>query len=342
MTVTERFARWMADTAGIDGARLGPRLAGGNANVTRLVEAEDARFIVRHPPAAALSAKAAAGIEREARLLAAIADTGRAPALIGVCTDPAVLGAPFAVQQFVPGTAITTKLPAAYADDGETVSEIGRELVRAIADVHRVDPARLGTPRPQSASFLARQVARWREARRKDGVRDLPLFEQLGAWLASTMPQDTPVAILHGDYHLDNCLFDEHHPRLNAIIDWELTTVGDPMVDLGLLLMFWRRDPGTRPDRALGFPFVQAVSNRADVVPATALADLWSSLTGWSAERLDYYRVFAFWRLAAIVEGAYILYRRGQVDSAYARGLEQDVPNLLMEAAALVDGGAAL
>ena len=189
MTVTERFARWMADTAGIDGARLGPRLAGGNANVTRLVEAEDARFIVRHPPAAALSAKAAAGIEREARLLAAIADTGRAPALIGVCVDPAVLGAPFAVQQFVPGTAITTKLPAAYADDGETVSEIGRELVRAIADVHRVDPARLGTPRPQSASFLARQIARWREARRKDGVRDLPLFEQLGAWLASTMPK---------------------------------------------------------------------------------------------------------------------------------------------------------
>lgn len=115
-----------------------------------------------------------------------------------------------------------------------------------------------------------------------------------------------------------------------------MATVADPRIDLGLALFFWKRNSGQR----LGFPFIQAFSNRPDVVDRSALADEWSDASGLDPTGLDFFTVFAAWRLAAIVEGAYVLYRGGKVDSDYARGLERDVPALLEEAAEVINRGA--
>ena len=140
--------------------------------------------------------------------------------------------------------------------------------------------------------------------------------------------------MVHGDYHLDNTLCRRDRPELAAVIDWELSSIGDPLTDLGLLLMFW----GPRATDPPGFPHVQAVSRREGTLSRRELAARWARATGRSLDHIDYYLCFAFWRLAAIVEGAYELYTQGKVNSDYARGLAQDVPALLAEAEAAAAG----
>ena len=155
-------------------------------------------------------------------------------------------------------------------------------------------------------------------------------------WLRANQPAALPARIVHCDFHLDNCLSSTVQPEIMAIIDWEMATVADPRIDLGLALFFWKRDSGRR----LGFPAIQAFSNRPEIADRSALAADWSDASGLDHPDLEYFMVFAAWRLAAIVEGAYVLYRDGKVDSAYARGLERDVPALLEEAALMIDRGA--
>lgn len=329
----QRLSRWLAEKAHLPNARPGTLLAGGNANVTRLVESDAGRFIMRQAPKQTVSSKASAGIEREYRLLQAVHGLAPVPRPVAWCNDLDVVGAPFAITEFVEGMAISEALPPAYGSDAAVVDAIGEALIDSIAQVHGIDwSARLPSDFGRPAGFLQRQISRWRAIRAQDTVRELPALEEIAEWLTATTPTDGASRIVHCDYHLDNCLFARNAPSLNAIIDWEMATIGDPMIDVGLLLMFWRRDEV----RSVGFSFVQRVTNRPDVVDPRVLADRWSARTGISSERLDWYRVFAFWRLAAIVEGAYALYRRGEVDTSYARGLERDVPALLAEASALI------
>ena len=136
---------------------------------------------------------------------------------------------------------------------------------------------------------------------------------------------------MHGDYHLDNTLFRRDTPRLAAVIDWELASIGNPYADLALMLAFW----GKRSVDPPGFAFVQNVTRDEHCVDRDALARRWSHHTGLALDDLEFYRVFALWRLAAIVEGAYILFRRGSVADDYSRRLEYDVPALLEEAAGI-------
>jgi aminoglycoside phosphotransferase (APT) family kinase protein len=325
--------QWLARNAGLEEARLGARLGGGNSNVTRLVHTAEGDFVLRHPPATTISDRAARGIGRERRVLEALAGAVPAPRVRAWCEDPAIFGAPFLIVSHVKGVAITEQLPAAYAATRSPVDRLGEELVDALAALHTIAPASIGLAdlgRPQG--FIERQVRRLMDLRRSESVRDLPLLFEIGTWLLDHEPPPLPPAIVHLDYHLDNALFAPHKPRLLAVIDWEMATLADPRVDLGLFLMFWKRDES----RNLGFRFVQRVTNAPHVVHRKALARRWSDRTGLPHDDLAYFQVFAFWRLAAIVEGAYVLQRRGAVDGIYERGLEQDVPALLSEAAELV------
>jgi aminoglycoside phosphotransferase (APT) family kinase protein len=322
----ERFARWLEGEAGIAGARIVRPLTGGNANVTSLVETATGPLVLRHPPADTVSDLAGAGIAREFRFVSAIACKAPVAEPILFCDDLDVLGAPFSLTRFVRGAAITDMLPDAYPDTIATRDAIGHALIDALASVHAIAPVPAGLGDADKARhFVARQIDRWRAVRSASAVRDLPLIETLGIWLAANVPQPEAVRIVHCDYHLDNVLMDVTEPRVEAILDWEMATLADPLVDVGLVTAMWNRDENL----PLGFAFVQRVSNRPGVVSGADLAQRWSRATGLSADRVGYFQAFALWRLAAIVEGAYVLFREGQVDGAYERGLEQDVPALL-------------
>jgi aminoglycoside phosphotransferase (APT) family kinase protein len=322
----ERFCRWLEGNADFTEVRIARRLAGGNANVTSLVETATGPLVLRHPPSNTVSELAGAGIAREFRFLSAIA--GKAPVAepILFCEDTEILGAPFSLTRFVQGTAITDTLPPAYSNDIATIDAVGVTLIDALAKVHAIAPVPEGLGDALKARhFVARQIERWRAVRSADAVRDLPLVEVLGTWLADNVPEPETVRIVHCDYHLDNVLMDTTEPKVRAILDWEMATLADPLVDVGLVTAMWNRDESL----PLGFAFVQRVSNVKGAIGNGELAQRWANSTGLSIEHLLYFQVFALWRLAVIVEGAYILFRNGRVDGPYERGLEHDVPALL-------------
>ena len=331
----ERLSRWLEREAGIAAARIIRPLTGGNANVTSLVETASGPMVLRHPPADTVSDLAGAGMAREFRFISAIA--GKAPVAEPVlfCDDLGVLGAPFSLTRFVSGIAITDTLPPAYPASVVTLDAIGLALIDALASVHAIAPvpAELGDV-GKARTFVVRQIERWRAVRGAQAVRDLPLIERLGAWLASNAPEPEAVRIVHCDYHLDNVLMDSDIPQVRAILDWEMATLADPLVDVGLATAMWNRDEKL----PLGFGFVQRVSNVAGVVDGRHLAQRWARATGLSIDHLGYFQAFALWRLAAIVEGAYVLFRQGQVDGPYERGLEHDVPALLDAARRIAQG----
>jgi aminoglycoside phosphotransferase (APT) family kinase protein len=323
-----KFSSWAQQTLGLEHITYTGRISGGNSNVTSLISHAAGQLILRHPPANTISEKAARGISREFTLMQALHDVAKVPKPIFFYEESDLIGTPFILVDYVPGVSITNTLPPDYEETPATISKIGEELIDALAAIHKADTRRLPDNFGRPEKFIEREIERWTAIRARHKCRDLPHLDELAEKLASQVPPTETPTIIHCDFHLDNTLFDKTKPELRAIIDWEMATLGDPRIDLGLFLMFWNRNP----ERRLGFSFVQQISNRANIVTRQDLARRWERQTGRSADHLDYFCAFAFWRLAAIVEGAYVLYTQDQVDSTYAQNLEHDVPALLREA----------
>ena len=321
-------ARWLSSELGLDGALRIEALPGGNSNETYLLRANARRFVLRCPPVAPLAA-GAHNMERESRVLGALAGTDvRVPRPLAFCGDEVVPGAPFLLMEYVDGVSLTDRLPPSYGPDG--IRSVGYEMVDGLARLHAVDFRAVGLEgfgRPEG--FLERQVGRWTRQFELQSVRKLPLFGRIGAWMEENRPPSTEPAIIHGDFHLDNCLFGRDEPRLQAIIDWEMATVGDPLLDLGLALAFW----GRRDVEPCAMPRIEAVSRLEGSPERDELVERYARATGRPVAHMPYYLCLAFWKLAAIVEGAYAQYVEGLVDNEYSADLAQDVPLLLEEAA---------
>ena len=325
-----RLAAWLRDALGDPGPFTLRRLSGGNSNDTLQLRSPQAVRILRRAPAATVATNAH-NMEREHRILAALAPTpAPAPRPLALCTDPDVAPGPILVMEAVDGHALTDSLPDGFPSAAETAAAVGPATIRAIAAVHTVDWRAAGLHdfgRPDG--FLERQVARWRRQRERHRVRELPWFDEVGAWLDAHRPPDREPAILHGDFRLDNVHVAAPPVTVTAIIDWEIATIGDPLLDLGLFLAFWGPE---RPDPP-AMPRLQAISRVAGAPSRAALADHYAALTGRPVDDLPWYMALALFKLAAIVEGAYAQHLAGNLDSAYARDLAVDVPLLLEEAA---------
>ena len=331
-----RVGTWLERHADVPGPLRARPLSGGNSNATFLLDGPAGTLVLRRPPAAALSGTAHS-MGREHRVLGALAPTPvRAPRPVAFCDDADVTGAPFLVMEHVDGVSITDRLPDAYPAGPATLRALGEEMVDGLAELHLVDweaAGLAGFGKPER--FLERQVARWTRQFDSYRVRHLPRFADVGEWLEAHRPAEAAPAILHGDFHLDNCLYRRDEPRLRAIIDWELATIGDPLLDVGLALAFW----GPRPIDPCAMPRIQAVSRLPGAPTRDELAARYAARAGRSVDELAWYMTLAFWKLAAIVEGAYAQHVAGRLDSDYARGLADDVPRLLEEAACFARSG---
>ncbi len=258
MADDDALKRWLTETLDDPGPFELTPLSGGNSNETVAVTSPQGRWILRRPPAASL-APGAHAMEREHRIMQAL--SGRpvpTPRALGVLVAEGVPQTPALLMEHIDGVALTDTLPDGYPDQPEAARQIGEAVIDALADLHSVPYREAGLEgfgKPEG--FLERQVPRWRKQLDRYKTRDLPRLDELTAWLEGNRPPSFEPGIMHGDFHLDNCLLTPEPPiRVAAIVDWEMATIGDPLLDLGLFLAFW----GERSEERPAMPRVQGVS----------------------------------------------------------------------------------
>ncbi|MFQ5512935.1 MAG: phosphotransferase family protein [Myxococcota bacterium] len=308
LVAPEALARWM-DAQGLPGAgepvRDVSQLSGGAANVIFRLRRGPHEMVLRRPPRHPRP-NSNRTMLREARVLAALRDTPVPhPRLIACCEDPDLIGATFYLMEPIEGFNPVGELPEPFRSDASARRRMGFELVDAIARLACVDYRAVGLEgfgKPDS--FLERQVSRWRSQlesyRELDGydVRVLPGFEEVASWLENNLPMDFRPGILHGDYQFANVMFAHDRPELLAVIDWELSTVGDPLLDLGWILCTWR-DPGETETATSYLHPWRDFPTRAELI------ERYLSVTDRDPRAVGYFRVLGCYKLGILLEGNY-------------------------------------
>jgi len=319
-----RLADWLAATVpGVADGPLRARLiAGGRSNLTYEVTDSRATWIVRRPPLGHVLATAH-DMAREFRVMSALRDTEvPVPRTFALCEDEGLLGAPFYVMERVAGTPYrhATELQPLGAERTRAIS-IG--LIDILATLHEVDPAAVGLGgfgRPEG--FLARQVRRWRKQLDASHSRDLPAADELHARLTADVPPETAPGVVHGDYRLDNVLVDDNDCPV-AVIDWEMATIGDPLTDLALLVVYQRL--GT----LLAGNVVADASSASGFLNEDELIERYTARSDRDLSRFGFYLGLASFKLAAILEGIHYRHLRGQtVGSGFERMGDAIIPIL--------------
>jgi aminoglycoside phosphotransferase (APT) family kinase protein len=311
-----------------------PMVGGGSCEVFAL-DRGDARWVIRRAPRHASSATAH-DVLREFRILDAIKDepvTIARPVI--ACDDPEVFDAPFYVMERIDGQPIRSSVPAAWVDAPETQGRALGELIDALVAIHAVDPKACGLGETTRAGdYLSHQIDRWCDQLASYDGRDLPPAQRISEWLDAHRPADQVSALCHGDYKLDNVLFaPEAPPELLAVVDWEMAAIGDPLVDLAWALIF---HPGPEGTMRLGM----AKEPRFDVANLPDRAELvarYSQRSGRDTTALDWYDVFARWKLAVVLEGSYAKFLRGLSDKPVHEHFGAQVDLLLQSATDLID-----
>jgi aminoglycoside phosphotransferase (APT) family kinase protein len=306
---TPRLADWLRENVeNFRGALRITTLTGGQSNPTYRIDADTHRWVLRRKPPGALLASAHA-VDREFRVLQALQRSDvPVPRVHALCTDETVIGSMFYIMDFVEGrTFIDPSLPG--MDPSERLA-IYQELQRVLAAIHSVDIHKAGlTDFGRPGNYLARQRDRWAKQYRTSQTETISAMDNLIDWLHANPPPEGDTTLVHGDFRIDNVLFHPTEPRALAVIDWELSTLGNPEVDLAYHAMAWHLSPeefrGLRGHNltSLGIP-----SEAEQLVG-------WSRLSGRSVPNdWVYYLVFNMFRLACILQG--ILARAKQGNAA--------------------------
>jgi aminoglycoside phosphotransferase (APT) family kinase protein len=296
-----------ANVAGAEPPLAFERISGGRSNLTFAVTDSAGRsWALRRPPLGKRLGSAH-DMSREHRVIAGLQETPvPVPPLAGLCEDESVNGAPFYVMLFVDGSVLRTKPDAEAAFDADERHAIGERVVDTLVDLHGVDPDEVGLGElGRKQDYVARQLHRWSGQWEKSKTRELELVDDLHRRLEARIPEQGPATIVHGDYRLDNMIL-AGDGSVAAVVDWELCTLGDPLADVGLLMVYWSQ-PGDEfaplfeaPTLAEGFPL------------RDELRDRYAERSDRDLSELDFYVALGYWKLAIILEGVFARYAAGQ------------------------------
>jgi aminoglycoside phosphotransferase (APT) family kinase protein len=334
----DRLARWM-DTVGQGSHPIScvQHLGGGTQNILMRFRRGDEEYVLRRPPRH-LRANSNETMRREAKMLAALAHTNVPhPPLIAACDDLTVLGSSFYLMAPVVGFNAKEGLPASHAASATIRRRMGFALVEGIAALGALDHESLGLAsfgRP--AGFLERQVSRWRS--QLESYRDLPGWpgsdaipglNEVSEWLEAHRPASFRPGIIHGDYHVANVLYRNDGPELAAIVDWELTTIADPLIDLGwLLATCWKEDPNGSGEPIAEWDAFPSAEELIAYYAARSVRDL--SNIGW-------YAVLACFKLGILLEGTYARACAGQAPGEVGDSLHSKTLSLFQRAVRWID-----
>ncbi len=322
-------------------------ILGGRSNLTyRLAvraESGDRLLVLRRPPLGHVL-PTAHDMSREFRVLTALSGTAvPVAAPVAFCTDAEVIGAPFYLMAYVPGAVMRTRADTAALTRPQA-ADLSDRLADMLAAIHGVDVAAAGLgDLGRGAGYLRRQLDRWQRQWQLSASRDVPGYERLVDRLTAALPAEGETTLVHGDFRLDNVLvMVDPRPRITAVVDWEMATLGDPLADLGLTLVFWTEpgeegwlNPGKKAPDAPG------VSTDATATPGFAtraeFAAGYASRTGRDVSGIGYYIAFGYFKLAVVLEGIHARYQQGKTVGV---GFEHEgpaVPLLIARAHEVLD-----
>ena len=299
----------------------------GHSNETFFLTRGDNAWVLRRPPRGAFL-PSAHDVLREFRVLDALKSTTvRVPRTLLACEDESIIGAPFYVMEKVEGHVIRDTLPEIFTEAER--GRMGDELVDALVELHSVDPASCGLETfAKATGYLDRQLRRWTGQLELTipHSRPQPKLDEIGTWLRTNLPETQQTTVVQGDYKLDNVIFAPEAPaRLAAILDWEMSTLGDPIADLGWMISFWREPADVSQDL---FRDVSRVTELPGFRTRAELMDRYANATGRDVSRLSWYVVLAIWKLAILLEGSYARHLAGMTDDPFFAQLELGVPAL--------------
>jgi aminoglycoside phosphotransferase (APT) family kinase protein len=332
-------------------AELGPvddyeieRHGGGHSNETLFITWGDEDLVLRRPPPGE-TADAAHEVLREYRVTSALQDTDvRVPRTVCECEDESVIGGEFYVMARVEGDVIREEEPDRFAAP-EHRRRIGEELIDTLAAIHTVDYEAVGLEEfGHPEGYMERQVDRWRKQFEWAfevtwDERPIPEVEAVGEWLAENVPEPPTHALVHGDYKLDNVMLAPGTPpELACVLDWEMSTLGDPLADLGWLLHYWRDpdDPDRESDAGPDFTAREGYHTRRELV------DRYESQTGIDFENERFYRAFTSFKMGGIGEMFFRRHLEGNADNPTYPLMEEMVPERVERAQEHIEGTAPL
>lgn len=300
---------WLSSIVdGLVGEPTVRQFPGGASNLTYLLTYPDRELILRRPPVGKKAASAH-DMKREFRVQQALKPVyPYVPTVLGLCTDESVLGSDFYVMERIPGTILRGDLP-----EGMTLSEsearaLSMKLIDRLVDLHQVDPAAAGlTGLGKGAGYVGRQVKGWSERFRNARTENVPDFVEVMAWLDANQPDDVSTVVIHNDWRFDNVVLDDDRDIV-GVLDWEMSTLGDPLMDLGGAIAYWiqtddddvfkvaRRQPSHLP----------GMLTRAEIV------DYYCDRMGLRPAHWSWYEAFGLFRLAVIMQQIYYRYHHGQ------------------------------
>jgi len=331
----DRLTEYLRESA--PGLVTGPLSAelvkGGRSNLTYYLTDGRQRWVLRRPPLGHVL-RTAHDMGREYRVISALAKTTvPVPTTIHECPDPEPIGAPFYVMSHVPGVVLRSQ--AQCAELGPTRCKVlGERLIDVLAELHAVDPATIGLSdfgRPDG--YLTRQVSRWQKQLDASRSRDVEGIDELHDRLASSVPTSPRHSLIHGDYRLDNVLVDPETPDITAVLDWEMATLGDPLADVGLLVVYTRR-------RTPEDDVITGGVNTAPGFPSTdELISRYATISGLDVSALDWYVGLACFKLAVVLEGIHYRFTQGKTVGAGFDRIGDMVPNLVRGGLAALAGG---
>jgi aminoglycoside phosphotransferase (APT) family kinase protein len=332
-----RLEPWLARELGAAGPVRVSQFPGGHSNLTYLVTAGDREYVLRRPPFGS-KVKSAHDMGREHTVLSGLAPVyAKAPRPLAYCPDDAVLGAPFYIMERRRGVILRKDAPAGLRFEPTDARRACERLVDALVELHAVDYRAAGLgDLGKPAGYIERQVKGWTERYHGSRTDELPVVLDVAAWLDAHRPADGPPALIHNDFKFDNVIFDADLDHITGILDWEMATIGDPLMDLGTALSYWVE--GTDPPPVIvlrfGLTHLPGMMTRRDVAARYAAA------SGRDVGDIVFYYAFGLFKTAVVAQQIYYRFAKGLTSDPRFALLVQGVRILCEQARAAIDRGA--
>lgn len=309
----------------------------GHSNLTYLLRFENKNFVLRRPPFGNRVASAH-DMGREYRILSRLnAVYPAAPKPELYCEDPQILGVPFYVMERRQGLILRKKIPAQLSMTAELARQMSCTLIDKLIELHRVDYQSAGLDElGKPEGYVQRQVAGWTKRYAQAKTSEIPAMEHVAVWLNEHQPAESGTAIIHNDFKFDNVMFNpEDLTKITAVLDWEMATLGDPLMDLGTSLGYWveATDPAPLQQAAFGPTTLPGCLSRKEVV------DRYQTQTGVTVDNPVFYYVFGLFKLAVIVQQIYARFARGNTSDPRFAHLDQLVRLLAEQADRTLNAG---